>query len=218
MTAEAVHAAAIGFRHGFFTRRGGVSAGPYASLNCSLSGRDSRDAVLENRARAARAVGADPATLVGLMQVHSAIAVHVEAPWLLGAGTAAPTRWSPIGPASRSGWSPPTCAPVLFADTAAGAAGAGWRGALAGVLETTVDAMAALGAQGGADHRGDRAVHRPGASYGGGSRSARRWCWRGIPPTFASLPTACGRGTGSSTSAAIARRGCTRRASARWRC
>ena len=56
--------AALHVRHGFFTRRGGVSTGPFASLNCSLSGQDSREAVLENRARAARAVGAAPEALV----------------------------------------------------------------------------------------------------------------------------------------------------------
>ena len=50
--------------HGFFTRRGGVSTGPWASLNCSLSGQDDRESVLENRARAARALGANPACLV----------------------------------------------------------------------------------------------------------------------------------------------------------
>ena len=63
--------------HGFFTRQGGVSEGPYASLNCSLSGGDSRDAVLENRARAAHAVGARPDDLVGLMQVHGADVIEV---------------------------------------------------------------------------------------------------------------------------------------------
>jgi len=52
--------------HGYFTRRGGISSGPYATLNCSLSSGDALDRVLENRARAARAVGADPARLLGL--------------------------------------------------------------------------------------------------------------------------------------------------------
>jgi copper oxidase (laccase) domain-containing protein len=59
--------------HGFFTREGGVSEGPYARLNCSLSSGDSRDAVSENRARACRAVGAEPGQLVGLLQVHGAM-------------------------------------------------------------------------------------------------------------------------------------------------
>ena len=78
--------------HGFFTRQGGVSGGPYASLNCSLSGGDARDAVLENRARAARAIGAEPDRLVGLMQVHGADVVEVTAPWPR-ATAHAPTRW-----------------------------------------------------------------------------------------------------------------------------
>jgi YfiH family protein len=149
MTAEAVRAAAIGFRHGFFTRRGGVSEGPFASLNCSLSGRDRRDAVLENRARAARSVGADPGHLVGLTQVHSAIAVRVDTPWLPGAGPRADAAVTDH-PGIALGVVTADCAPVLFADATAGvigAAHAGWRGAVAGILESTLAAMTALGAE-----------------------------------------------------------------------
>jgi YfiH family protein len=149
MTAEAVHASTIGFRHGFFTRRGGVSEGPFASLNCSLSGRDSRDAVLENRARAARAVGAEPAGLVGLTQVHGATAVRVATAWAPGAGPRADAMVTDR-PGVALGVVTADCAPVLFADTVAGVVGAahaGWRGALAGVLEATVAAMAELGAE-----------------------------------------------------------------------
>lgn len=72
--------------HGFFTRQGGVSDGPYASLNCSLSGGDRREAVLENRARAAQAVGARPEHLVGLMQVHGADVIEVTTAWPPGQG------------------------------------------------------------------------------------------------------------------------------------
>lgn len=136
-------------RHGFFTRQGGVSEGPYATLNCSLSGQDRREAVLENRARAARALGADPALLVGLMQVHGAAVVPVTAPWAPGEGPRADAMVT-----DRAGIAlgivTADCAPVLFADAAAGvigAAHAGWRGAVAGVLEATVAAMAALGAR-----------------------------------------------------------------------
>ena len=135
-------------RHGFFTRAGGVSEGPYASLNCSLSGQDRREAVLENRARAARAVGAAPECLVGLTQVHGAAVVTVTDPWPAGAGAQADAMVT-----DRAGIAlgivTADCAPVLFADEAAGvigAAHAGWRGAVAGVLEATVAAMAALGA------------------------------------------------------------------------
>ena len=62
----------IAVPHGFFTRQGGVSEGPFASLNCSISSADDRAAVLENRARAARALGANPALLLGLTQVLGA--------------------------------------------------------------------------------------------------------------------------------------------------
>ena len=79
--------------HGFFTRQGGVSGGPYASLNCSLSGGDARDAVLENRARAARAIGAEPDRLVGLMQVHGADVVAGRRHPGARATARAPTPW-----------------------------------------------------------------------------------------------------------------------------
>ncbi len=149
MTAEAVRATNLPFRHGFFTRRGGVSEGPFASLNCSLSGRDVRHSVLENRARAAQALGADPGSLVGLTQVHSATAVRVEAPWIPGAGPRADAAVTDR-PGIALGIVTADCAPVLFADATAGvigAAHAGWRGAVAGVLEATLAAMVALGAE-----------------------------------------------------------------------
>ena len=126
-----------------------MSQGPYASLNCALAGQDSRDAVLENRARAARVLGADPAQLVGLIQVHGIEVVRVQAPWLPGQGPradAAVTNQAGIA----IGIVTADCAPVLFADREAGVVGgahAGWRGAVAGVLEATIEAMEALGAQ-----------------------------------------------------------------------
>ncbi len=135
--------------HGFFTRAGGVSGGPYASLNCSLSGQDRREAVLENRARAACAVGAAPARLVGLTQVHGAVVVRVTEAWPPGAGPPADAMVT-----DRAGIAlgivTADCAPVLFADPDAGVVGAahaGWRGAAAGVLEATLAAMAELGAR-----------------------------------------------------------------------
>jgi len=135
--------------HGFFTRRGGVSSGPFASLNCSLSGHDSRDAVLENRALAVRALGGAPEGLVGLTQVHGAETVHVTQPWKPGAGPRADAMVTDR-PEIALGIVTADCAPVLFADTAAGVVGAahaGWRGAVAGVLEATIAAMTALGAR-----------------------------------------------------------------------
>lgn len=148
MTPEAL-TAALPVRHGFFTRRGGVSLGPYASLNCSLSGQDDREAVLENRARVARALGAAPDSLVGLTQVHGIDVATVTAPWRAGDGPRADAMVTDR-PGVALGVITADCGPVLFADAAAGvigAAHAGWRGAVAGVLEATIAAMIALGAQ-----------------------------------------------------------------------
>ena len=75
--AEALTADTLPAPHGFFTRRGGVSTGPFASLNCSLSGQDDHATVLENRARAARSLRADPSHLLGLTQVHEIGRAHV---------------------------------------------------------------------------------------------------------------------------------------------
>ncbi len=136
-------------RHGFFTRAGGVSQGPYASLNCSLSGQDLPERVLENRARAARALGADPAALLGLTQVHGIDVATVTTPWRPGEGPVADAMVTDR-PGLALGIVTADCAPVLFADPLAGvigAAHAGWRGAVAGVLEATLDAMARLGAR-----------------------------------------------------------------------
>ena len=146
---DSLQASRLAPPHGFFTREGGVSTGPFASLNCSLSGQDARENVLENRARAARAVGADPTGLVGLHQVHGIDVARVTAPWLPGQGPRADamvTDRAGIALGIVTG----DCAPVLFADTEAGvigAAHAGWRGAVAGVLEATLAAMLDLGAR-----------------------------------------------------------------------
>ncbi len=150
--AEALIAEALPAPHGFFTRRGGVSAGPYASLNCSLSGQDDREAVLENRARVARLLLVDPPRMLGLTQVHGNVVVTVTEPWDTGQGAQADAmvtdrRDIALGVVAAD------CAPVLFVDpqrNIVGAAHAGWRGAVAGVLEATVAAMIALGAA--ADH------------------------------------------------------------------
>ncbi len=150
--AEAVHAATLaatpGLAHGFFTRRGGVSSGGFAALNCSLSGRDDPDAVAENRRRAADALGLPGAALVGLTQVHGDAVAVLDDPWPIDRrpqADAVVTR----RPGLALGIVTADCGPVLFADTEAGvigAAHAGWRGAVAGVLEATIDAMVALGA------------------------------------------------------------------------
>ena len=147
--AEFLRADLVAMPHGFFTRQGGVSTGPFASLNCSLSGQDARESVLENRARAARALGADPDCLLGLTQVHGHDVVTVNAAWQPGAGPRADAMVTDR-PGIALGIVTADCAPVLFADAAAGvigAAHAGWRGALSGVIEQTLSAMVALGAR-----------------------------------------------------------------------
>ena len=149
MPPDPLRSPALPTPHGFFTRLGGVSAGPYASLNCSLSGQDSRDAVLENRARAAVAIGAEPAWLVGLTQVHGVEVVHATSAWAAGEGPRADAMVTDR-PGIALGIVTADCAPVLFCDPEAGVVGAahaGWRGAVAGVLEATIAAMQALGAR-----------------------------------------------------------------------
>lgn len=139
---------ALGVPHGFFTRRGGVSTGPFASLNCSLRGPDRAEAVAENRARAVRAIGAEPRQLIGIRQIHGARAVTVSGPWPAGEEPEADAMVTDR-PGLALGVVTADCAPVLLADTThgvIGAAHAGWRGAAAGILEATVRAMLALGA------------------------------------------------------------------------
>ena len=148
MTPEAMTSPVIRMRHGFFTRRGGVSTGPFASLNCSLSGADLPENVHANRAAVARSLGAEPAVLVGLTQVHCDTVITVREAWAAGQGPRADAMVTDR-PGVVLGVITADCTPVLLADAQAGVIGAvhaGWRGAVAGVLEATVLAMAALGA------------------------------------------------------------------------
>lgn len=132
--------------HGFFTREGGVSEGGYASLNCSTSGADDPARVAENRARVAAALGVAPGALFGVRQVHGVRCAVLESPWAVPPeADALATRL----PGVAIGVVTADCGPVLFEDREAGvvaAAHAGWRGAVAGVLEATVAAMVGLGA------------------------------------------------------------------------
>ena len=150
-------AALAGIAHGFFTRDGGVSEGIYASLNCGLGSRDHPDAVIENRARVAAALGASQAGVVTLYQVHSATAVVAEGPIGredLPRADAVVTRARGLAVGALAA----DCAPVLFADAEArvvAAAHAGWRGAVGGVLEATIAQMEKEGA---ARHRIHAAV------------------------------------------------------------
>jgi len=135
-------------RHGFFTREGGVSAGIYASLNGGIGSDDTRSDVLENRSRIAEALGVAPGALVTPYQIHSPNVVVASEAWTPGDGPRADavvttTKGLAIGISTAD------CTPVLFADPDAGiigAAHAGWRGALEGVLESTIGVMMALGA------------------------------------------------------------------------
>jgi YfiH family protein len=163
--AESLRVDRLSLPHGFFTRRGGVSSGPFASLNCSLSSQDDRGAVLENRGRVADRIGVPRPRFLGCTQVHGTDVATVEAAWQPGAGPRADAMVT-RQPGLALGIVTADCAPVLFADPEAGIAGAahaGWRGALAGVLEATVTAMVALGAQ------TDRIVAAVGPCIGHGS-------------------------------------------------
>jgi YfiH family protein len=151
MTVPRITDASLAVPHGFFTRAGGVSTGPYASLNCSLSSADDRAAVLENRARVAQTLGVEHGRLVGLHQVHGRAVATVTAPWAPGEGPQADGMVTAM-PGIALGVVTADCGPVLFADPAAGVVGAahaGWRGAVGGILEATVAAMVALGAEPG---------------------------------------------------------------------
>jgi len=134
--------------HGFATRKGGVSEGIYASLNCGLGTDDKPAHVAENRKRALARAGLQGSALVTAYQIHSARAVAVDAAWDDKARPEADALVT-CKPGLALGILTADCVPVLFADPEAGvigAAHAGWKGAVGGVLEATVDAMGALGA------------------------------------------------------------------------
>ena len=134
-----------GVSHGFFGRTGGVSSGIFASLNCGPGSGDDKALVAENRRRVCEALGTQK--LKTLYQVHSPKAFVVDAGWEPGPeadGMATATPGIALGILTAD------CTPVLFADARArvvGAAHAGWKGALSGVLEATLAAMEALGAR-----------------------------------------------------------------------
>ncbi|MEM8576809.1 MAG: peptidoglycan editing factor PgeF [Pseudomonadota bacterium] len=135
-----------GLRHGFFGRGGGASSGVFAGLNCGTGSSDQSEIVAINRARVADAMGVAPDHLLGVRQVHSATAVPAHGPWAdKPRADAMVTRKPGVALSILTA----DCQPVLFADDAAGvigAAHAGWRGTLDGVLEATIDAMEAEGA------------------------------------------------------------------------
>lgn len=139
--------ALAGVRHGFFGRRGGVSEGIYASLNAGTGSNDDPAATARNRARIAAAFGAPAENLVGVHQVHSAIAVMTTRAY--GANRPHADALVTATPGLVLSVLTADCTPVLLADAEAGvigAAHAGWKGALGGVLDAVVAAMRASGA------------------------------------------------------------------------
>ena len=137
----------IGVRHGFFTRQGGVSTGLYEGLNTGVGSNDDPVAVAENRRRIAEHLGGVPDDLAACYQVHSPIARVAAAGWKgeRPEGDATVTATAGVICAVLTA----DCAPVLLADPGAGVVGAahaGWKGALDGVIQATVTAMQGLGA------------------------------------------------------------------------
>lgn len=142
---------AVGVRHAFFTRQGGVSEGIYASLNGGQGSDDLTEAVAENRVRMADHMGVPPENFLSLYQVHSADALMVDRPWSREGRPKADAMVTGT-PGIALGIGTADCGPVLFADPAAGVVGAahsGWKGAIGGVLEATIAQMEALGARRG---------------------------------------------------------------------
>jgi polyphenol oxidase len=136
-------------RHAFFTRQGGVSGGPFASLNCGFGSRDNPGDVGRNRSIAAAQFDLAADRLVTCHQIHGTDIITVERPWQRTANPRADGMVTRV-PGIALGVLAADCAPVLFADRDAavvGAAHGGWRGALAGVMEAAVAAMTALGAR-----------------------------------------------------------------------
>ena len=138
-------------RHGFFTRKGGASSGLFAGLNCGRRSTDQTEMVVVNRARVATAMGVPANALATVKQVHSADVVTLTDAHDIAA--VANTEADGIVTARRGvalAVLTADCQPILLADADAGVIGAchaGWRGALNGIVEATVDAMRALGAR-----------------------------------------------------------------------
>ena len=133
-------------RHGFFTRKGGASSGIFAGLNCGEGSSDQSEVVAINRSRVADAMHVTPDHLITLYQAHTTDVVQVDAPF-----PERPRADAMISntPGLALAILTADCQPVLFADPEAGvigAAHAGWRGAVDGILEATIDGMEALGA------------------------------------------------------------------------
>jgi YfiH family protein len=150
MTLESMLLSAIpGLRHAFFTRDGGVSDGIYNSLNGGIGSNDDPAKVAENRSRMAEQMGVTPEYFLSVHQTHSPDVVVTSEPWR---GASRPLADALV---TRSeglaiGATAADCGAILLVDPNArviGAAHAGWKGALTGIVESTVDAMEKLGAE-----------------------------------------------------------------------
>jgi YfiH family protein len=149
MTASPLLSAIPGLRHAFFSREGGVSAGIYAGLNGGLGSSDDPASVAENRRRMAEQMGVSPERFLSVWQTHSPDVVVTTGPWQ---GTTRPQADAMVTRTEglAIGVTAADCGPILFVDPNArviGAAHAGWKGALTGIVESTVDAMEKLGAE-----------------------------------------------------------------------
>jgi len=149
MTASPLLSAIPGLRHAFFSREGGVSGGIYAGLNGGLGSSDDPASVAENRRRMAQQMGVSPEHFLSVWQVHSPDAVVATGPW---EGASRPRADAMVTRTEglAIGVTAADCGPILFVDPNArviGAAHAGWKGALTGIVESTVDAMEKLGAE-----------------------------------------------------------------------
>jgi hypothetical protein len=138
-----------GLRHAFFSREGGVSQGIYASLNAGVGSRDDPEHVAENRRRMAEQMGVPPTHFLTLHQTHSPDVVLASHPWDAASRPRADAIVTRIE-GLAIGASAADCGPILLVDPTArviGAAHAGWKGALTGILESTIAAMEKLGAE-----------------------------------------------------------------------
>jgi polyphenol oxidase len=138
-----------GLRHAFFTRHGGVSDGIYGTLNGGIGSSDDPANVAENRRRMAEEMGVTPECFLSAHQTHSPEAVAATGPWQ---GASRPRADAIVtrNAGLAIGITAADCGPILLADPNArviGAAHAGWKGALTGIVESTVDAMEKLGAE-----------------------------------------------------------------------
>lgn len=137
-----------GLRHAFFSREGGVSQGLYASLNGGLGSHDDPEHVTENRRRMANHLGAAPAQFLTVFQIHSPDVAIATKAWDNDTRPRADAMVTNV-PGLALGVTAADCGPILFADPTArviGAAHSGWKGAIGGVLEATINAMETLGA------------------------------------------------------------------------